>query len=324
MKLTIAVLNYHSGYRLKQCLASLLEAPPAVEHEIIVIDNASTDGSADFLKEAVPPTVRFFANDHNLGFTGGYNQAFREAKGELMLLMNADHAARPGAIDAMVRHMDEDASIGGIGGYSLDVNGKFEKYANRFPRPYDVYLNQFVARQKAERNEGFRRYHMMDVDFDGPTEVPQPAGGLYMIRRSLFPDGLMSDAFGIFFSDVEISRKIHDRGFRSMVFPDAPFLHDHNWAKRPVTERSLLVDLDFYVGCARYFRIYDGLGAWLKAKLLITARLSGRLFLVELPAAMRGTQSWRLWRARAMLIVHFLADRNVLLEQERARAAQTA
>src|SRR5581483_9546953 len=191
---------------------------------------------------------------------------------------------------------------------------------NRFPRVRDVYLTNCVRKEKAMKDEGYRRYHMMDVDFAKPVEVPQPAGGLLMVRRSVFPDGLMGPEFCVFWSDVEIARRVYAAGKRIMVFPDAPFTHDHNWARKPVTESSLLVDLDYYVGCARYFRKWEGRGAALRVKLSFGARLLGRLVVIEFPAALRGEQSWAIWRARARLLWNFLRDRNVLLERGLAAA----
>lgn len=321
MKLSVAIVNYNAGHRLRQCLESIARHPPSVPYEIVVVDNDSKDGSVDLLRGWNDPHVRVVRNAHNLGYTGGYNQAFQLTTGEYFLFFNADQLATPGFFDNLVRHMDEDATLGGATGHSMSVKGEFEKYVNRFPRPYDLYLTNFVRREKAEKNEGFRRYHMVDVDFSRSVEVPQPAGGCLLVRRALFPEGLMSPIFGIFFSDVEVARKIYDRGKRIVVFPDAPFVHDHNWAAKPVTSNGLLVNLDYYVGCARYFREYDGYGAYLQVKLLFGARLLGRLLLVELPEAIRGRERWEIWRTRAKVWWAFLRDRNLLLERELKRAA---
>lgn len=321
MKLSVAIVNYNAGYRLRQCIESIARHAPSVPYEVLVVDNDSKDGSADFLASWPDPRVRLVRNAHNLGFTGGYNQAFGLTTGEYFLFFNADQMATPGFFDTLVRHMDEDPSLGGATGHSTSPRGDFEKYLNRFPRPYDLYLTNFVPREKAERNAGYRRYHMLGEDFSGPVEVPQPAGGCLLVRRALFPDGLMSPEFGIFFSDVEVARRIHAQGKRIVVYPDAPFVHDHNWTKKPTTPASLLVSLDYYVGCARYFRKYDGLGAYLQVKLLFGARLLGRLLLVELPDALRGRETWEVWRTRAKVLWAFLRDRNLLLERELRRAA---
>lgn len=317
MKLSIAILNYNAGYRLRQAVESVARFPPSCEYEVVVIDNDSKDGSWEFMRDWRDPRVRFVKNAWNLGFTGGYDQAFAMTSGEYFCIFNADYAATAGFFDNLVKHLDADPTLGAAAGHSMSPKGEFEKYVNRFPRPYDVYLANFVRREKAERNAGYRRYHMMGEDFSGPVEVPQPAGGCMMVRRSVFPEGLMSgDTFGIFFSDVEISRKIHDRGLRTVVFPDAPFVHDHNWTKRPPSQQGLLVDLDYYVGCARYFRKYDGYGAYVKVKLLFGARLLGRLFVIELPKAIRRAQPWSMWRMRARVLWNFLRDRNLLMERE--------
>lgn len=321
MKLSIAILNYNSGYRLRQCVESLLADRPETEHEVLVVDNASTDGSADFLRERVPPGVRFIDSPVNHGMTGGYNIAFDAAVGEYFMTMNADLYPKPGAVDALVRHLDEDESLGAAGGYVLDPSGVFEKYLNRFPRVRDVYLTRFVAEERALQDEGYRSYHMVGEDFTRPVEVPQPAGHVLMVRRALYPEGLLSPEFGVFFSDVEMARKVYLKGKRIMVFPDAPFVHDHDRSKRAQSEIGLLIDQDWYVGCGRYFRKYGGPGDYARVKLMFGSRLLGRLLLVELPDAIMGREPWRIWRARARLLFDFLRDHNELLARNGSRFA---
>lgn len=314
--LSILTVNYNSGPRLKAWCEDLAAHPPSVPYEVVIVENASTDGSADFLRRDPPARVRVLWLPKNRLYTAAMNAAYGDANGDTMLLLNPDVRPRPGAIDAMLARLESDASIGAVAGQTLRPDTMaFERYVNRLPRPYDIYLTQFVARGKAERNAGFRRYHMLDDDLDGVCDVEQPAGHCFLIRRDIFGEALMSDGFGLFFSDVEVATKIALAGKRIVLEPTAQFVHDHDRTTRPPSETSVLVDLDYYEGCARYFRLYRGLGAWLQVKLLFGARLLGRLVVIELPSALRGEQTWRLWRHRAKALAWFLAGRNVLLER---------
>lgn len=314
--LSILTVSYNSGHRLKAWLDALTTDPPQTPHEIVIAENASTDGSADFLRGPLPPYVKVVWLPRNRLYTGGANAAFAASKGELVLYLNADVRPLPGAIDALVSRLRSDPTAGGVAGATLRPSDMtFEKYVNRFPRPYDLYLTNFVRREKAERNAGFRRYHMLDDDLSQPCEVPQPAGHCILLRRELLPDPPMDAGFGLFFSDVEVATHVYRSGRRILLDPAARFVHDHDRTSRPASERSLLVDLDYYTGCARYFRRYVGLGAALQVKLLFGARLLGRLLLVELPAALRGEQDWSLWRQRARVLGWFLIGRNVLRDE---------
>lgn len=314
--LSILTVNYNSGPRLAAWLEAIARHPPSVPYEIVVAENASTDGSADFLRKGAPPGVRVLWLPRNLLYTAAMNEAFAASAGDRLLLLNPDVRPMPGSIDALLARLDADPTLGAVAGATLRPEDlTFEKYVNRFPRPYDVYLTQFVRRERAERNAGYRRYHMLDDDFSAAREVPQPAGHCLLVRRGLFPDGFLGAEFGLFFSDVELATKIHRAGKRIVLDPAARFVHDHDRATRPPSATSLLVDLDYYTGCARYFRKHVGVGAWLQVKLLFGARLLGRLLLVELPAALGGRQSWALLRQRAKVLWWFLAGRNVLLER---------
>lgn len=322
MKLSIAIVNFNGGAKLRRCLDAIRENPPSCSFEVLVVDNASSEGSVDFLEKEPRALVRLFRSKFNFTFTGGYNLAFREAKGELFMILNADLYALPGSFDNLVRHMDEDPGLGAVGGYQCRPDGSFEHYVNRFPRVKDAFLSHFIGGARAEADPGFRRYMMLDEDFSKPQEVPQPAGGCMIMRSALFPEGLMSKELGLFWSDVEISRKVAAKGLRSAVFPDAPFTHDHPRVAKPSTRTTLLIDLDYYVGGARYFGKYDGAGAALKWKALAWTRLLGRLVLIEFPSALRGKQSWSIFRGRIQVLAAFLAGRNLLLEREVRRARE--
>lgn len=281
--LSILTVHYNSGPRLRAWVQSLVEHAPRVEHEIVVVDNASTDGSADFLRDGpLPAGLRVLWLPRNRLYTAAMNAAFREAKGDRLLLLNPDVRPLPGSIDALLARLDSEPSVGAVAGQTLrPEDGRFEKYVNRLPRPYDIYLTQFVRREKAERNEGFRRYHMLDDDLSTVADVPQPAGHCILLRRDAVGDELMSPDFGLFFSDVEVATKLARAGRRILLEPAAQFVHDHDRTPRPPSATSLLVDLDYYTGCARYFRKYWGTGAALQVKVLFGARLLGRLALVD-------------------------------------------
>lgn len=279
-----------------------------------MVDNGSIDGSADFLREGAPAGVRLLQQG-NIGYTAAINLGFRETAGRLVLLLNADMVVLGGAIDAMVRHMDQDPRLGGIGGHCLKPDGTFERrYARRFPTPRTAYLQFFADERRAERRAAFRRYALLDEDFAGPIEVPQPGGGCLLVRRDLFPSGLASDCFGIYWSDVEVARRIHDAGRLVKVFPEARFVHDHSSPPPADLQARDRVRTDFYVGAVRYFRIYEGRRAAAAVKALFAAGMVKRLARKTAAAAI-GREPWHEPRRYARLVADFLGERNRFLEE---------
>lgn len=320
-RLSIAVVNYNSGYRLRQCLDAIRRFPPSCPYEVVVVDNASSDGSADFLREAVPPHVRVHFSPVNLLFTGGVNLAHAEARGDLFMIMNPDIVTLEGSLDALVRHMDEDPSVGAIGGYTLTKHLEFEKYINRFPTPYALFLTHFrKTAPKTKEKAAYKRYHMVGEDFSAPREVPQPAGGCFVVRSSLFEGRLLDPDLGIYWSDVELARKVGRAGGRILLFPDARFIHDHNHAPKPPNRRYLLINLDFFVGSNVYFRAYEGFWAALRLRALIVFGLLTSILLVRLLKTLRGQEPWEVWRTRVGILWNYLRGRNKLLEEARQAA----
>lgn len=315
--LSVVVVNYNSGYRLRQCVESLLASPPPGGLEVVVVENRSTDGSADFLAQGDWPGVKLLRPAVNLGYTHGNNLGFGASRGDLVLLLTPDMKAHPGALAAMEKHLRDDPGLGGLGGWCTWPDGSFHRYHNRLPTVRTAYLTTFGDKARNERDAEYRRYHMMDEDFAKPVEVPQPAGGCFLVRREIFPNGLMSPLFGTYWSDVEVARRVRDAGRKVMVFPDCRFTHDHDFSPKSGPDLRPFLALDYYVGAWNYFRLYEGRGAAARLKLRFGLAIAGR-FARDLAAWALRRKPWREARRNGFLLRHFLASRNVHLERSLA------
>lgn len=120
--LSILIVTYQSEAIIGECLARLALHPPAVAHEVIVLDNASTDGTPDLIGDA-GPGVTLLRSAENLGFGGGVNQAAAEARGGRLLLLNPDAIVGSGTIDALWRFADSETDCGIWGGRTLHADG---------------------------------------------------------------------------------------------------------------------------------------------------------------------------------------------------------
>lgn len=311
--LSIAIVNHNSGHRLRQCLDAVGKHPPAYPYEVIVVDNASRDGSADFLRHDPPPQARLVASPRNLLWTGGINLAVAQAQGRYVLLLNPDMVALPGALSAMVARLDADPTLGAVGGHSLTRDGRFERYVGQFPTPWQVLLGNYAG-ERAKRWGWLPAHDLPDSALAAPTEVPQPAGGCLAVRRGFLARPL--DArFGLFWSDVELARRVWDARHRIMMFPEVRFVHDHDPAPRRIAdERSLLLVLDYLVGCVTYFRLHEGRWAAAQAKAFLGGAAAASLAFKHVPLALLGREPWRMVRARAGVLRDFLRGRNRLLD----------
>lgn len=322
--ISFGIVNYNSGYRLRQCLDSVAAHPPSSPYEVIVVDNASSDDSIGFLLAQPRPHVRLVANRVNLLTIAAVNQALECARGPIFMILNPDMVVAAGAFDNLLRHFDEDPSIGGIGGYTLDPKGTFEAYVRRFPSPFEVFLANYLP-ARAKRNRLFRRfdYGVHGVDFSKPFEVDVAVGGCLAFRRSIFEEEPIGEEFGIFWGDSEIAKRIWNSHHKIMVFPDARFRHDHK--PRTIEDApSMNLVLDYLVGCEAYFRKFGKPGDAYRIKLLFGAATLLSLLLKHLPMALIGRERWAMWRARSRVLRDFRRGRNTLLIEARATASALA
>ncbi len=125
MTLSIVIVSYNARADLENCLASLQAAPPAIAHDVIVVDNASPDRSADAVRARFP-AVRVIALDKNVGFAAGNNVGIKATTGDLVLLLNSDTLVAAGAIDSLVRRLQSHPAAAVAGPRLLDGHGRTE------------------------------------------------------------------------------------------------------------------------------------------------------------------------------------------------------
>src|SRR5688500_9839226 len=124
-RLSIIIVSYNSRGDLEGCLQSLTSAPPRVDHEVVVVDNASADGTPAYLRERWPG-VRLIEAGGNLGFARANNLGIRQTFGELVLLLNPDTIVKPGTLDRLIAVLDGDQRAAVAGPRIVDEHGHAE------------------------------------------------------------------------------------------------------------------------------------------------------------------------------------------------------
>ena len=125
MDLSIIIVSWNTRQILEDCLKSIYSNPPAGDFEILVIDNCSSDGSAEMVK-AFFPQARLIVNTTNLGFAGANNQGIRLSQGRYILLLNSDTLVKPGAFETLVRFMDDNLKVGVSGARLFNQDGSLQ------------------------------------------------------------------------------------------------------------------------------------------------------------------------------------------------------
>ena len=230
--LSIVIVSFNARADLDRCLASLHDAPPARAHEIIVVDNASSDGSADAARRW--PRVQVIDAGSNLGFAAGNNLGIRAGSGTNLLLLNSDTIVPPGAIDGLLAQFDRHPDVAVAGPRLVDAEGRAELSFGRMVRPL-AQLKMHVARGDAETLARGEQY---------PDWV---SGACLLVRRAdAEAVGLLDQRYFMYLEDVDFCAAVRARGRRILFTPEVTVTHlrgrsaPSRAATRQVHHRSLL------------------------------------------------------------------------------------
>ena len=221
MKTAVVILNWNTEGFLKEFLPGLLHSVKNVEGaEVIVADNASTDGSMTVMKEYFP-TVRTIELEKNFGFTGGYNKAFDQIDSEYFLLINSDIEVTDGWLEPLVQWMDNHPECGACAPklHSWQEREKFE-YAGAAGGYIDRFGYPFC------RGRVMKRLETDCGQYDSPADVFWATGACLMVRSSLYRKlGGLDERFFAHMEEIDLCWRMQLEGYRITVVPQSVVYH---------------------------------------------------------------------------------------------------
>ena len=221
MRLSVIIVNYNVKYFLEQCLHSVLQSSIAPEMEVVVLDNLSTDGSLEYL---VPrfPSVKFVANEANLGFSKANNIGIAQAQGEYVLLLNPDTVVGEQTLENCCRFMDENPAAGALGAKMIDASGAFLPESKRgFPTPWVALCKMTGLNKLFPKSRLFGRYHLRYLDANQANEVDVLAGAFMLLRKAALDKvGLLDESFFMYGEDIDLSYRIKTAGYKNFYLPE--------------------------------------------------------------------------------------------------------
>lgn len=231
--ISILLLSWNTRELTLRCLDSL---PAGVDdgltYEVIVVDNDSRDGSAEALAERSDLTL--IANSENRGYAEAVNQAYAEANGDLVLLLNSDIEFRPGALSTLRRFLREHPDAAGVGPLYLNPDGTAQQHHYRLPTFAATIgnMSRLLARIPPFSRR-VRQYRMLDEDFSRPRPVEQPSASCLLLRRSELPaKRLLEERYPIYFNDVALAHSLAEQGNTLWMTPEAVVVHEHGASTR--------------------------------------------------------------------------------------------
>ncbi len=268
------IVNWNNGELLARALTSLY----GEVDEIVVVDNASEDGSAEMVHASFPD-ARLLVQARNTGFACGVNTGTRVASGDYVLLLNPDAAACPGAVARLAAFLDEHATCAAAAGLLLGEDGHPQIGWNvrRLPTLGTFAVNLLLVDKFWPRNPVTRRYLAMDMDYRVPSEVEQPAAACLLLRRSVLAaiGGMDERFYPAWFEDVDLCRRLRQAGWSIWFVPDAVFRHRGGVARGQLGQARFAVA--WYRNLEAYVRKHYALPARLAIKAFILAGMVERI-----------------------------------------------
>ncbi len=238
MKLSIVIVNWNVRELLFKCLESLFLYAPKIPFEVCVIDNASHDGSVEMIQQRFK-SVKCISNESNRGFGAACNQGFAATSGEYVLFLNPDTLLNTASLRPLIATLDEYEDVALVAPALKNSDGTIQQSVRRFPTPFKALL------------EFLRLSRPLETSLTTIAEIEQPMGACMLVRRSVLNDiGVFDERFFIWFEEVDLCRRIRDRGHKILFIPQAQVIHSggQSFAQHPTLRKQKF----FYKSYAQY------------------------------------------------------------------------
>ncbi len=254
VELSIIIVNWNVRDLLVDCLQSLLAKVDMKQTEILVVDSASTDGSADLIRTKFPQ-VRLLAQTENIGFTRGNNLALEAAQGRYLLLLNPDTVVIDDALQQMTTFLDTHAAVGIVGPHTLNTDGSYQSTRRRFPTLLTALFESTWLQGIAPKRL-LDHYYVSDAPESATVEVDWVQGSALMARREVFQQiGGLDNGYVMYSEELDWCRRAKAAGFGVAYLGTAQIIHHGGKSSEQASARK---HITFQQSKLRYFRKFHG------------------------------------------------------------------
>jgi N-acetylglucosaminyl-diphospho-decaprenol L-rhamnosyltransferase len=293
------VVTYNSAGEIGPCLDALRNADG---WQRIVVDNASEDDTIERAHKA-DPAAHVVKNAKNTGFAAGANQGARLASGRILLFLNPDAVAQPGALDALAEALEQEG-VGAVGGALSRSCGEVDRgfCVRRFPTMLSMAAEILLLNRLWPLNPLNRDYRCLDLDYAKRQQVDQPAGACLAVRREAWTNigGFDERFFPIWFEDVDLCRRLRAHNWKILYSPGASFLHSggHSVTRLSLGDRQVF----WYRNLLRYWRKHESRTAVAGLRAIITLGMGLRSFATLVGSGPENTPPAEAMRAYARVV----------------------
>lgn len=277
MDVSVIIINYNTLQMTKDCIDSVFEKTCDIQFEVILVDNASTDGSKDYFTN--DSRIKYIYNDENLGFGRANNIGVEASTGRNVLFLNSDTLLINNAIKMLSEYLDDNASVGACGGNLYDANlNPAYSYCLKFPSiliDINLLLHNIPGRLLYK---GQMTHNYTDIAID----VAFISGADLMVKRSVIDSlGCFSPQFFMYFEDSELCYRIDKVGYSVKSVPFAKIIHLGSVsAKNAGGNKSTKKECMFKESRIIYHRLTNRSKFYIWFDLLLTSKFVKRMFFI--------------------------------------------
>jgi GT2 family glycosyltransferase len=301
---SVVIVNWNTEALLRDCLQSIKDQTK-VPHEVIVIDNASRDGSAAMVQSEFPEAV-LIANSDNKGFAGANNQGLKIAQGRTVLLLNPDTIILDGAIDKMLAWLDRHPGVGCVGCQVLEGPEVIQRTCFADPNFINSLIIEFGLMRLGRVVPFFGRPWYVNWDRRSERKVDVVSGMFMLVPKPVMDQvGLLDDAFFVYSEEADWCRRIRKAGYDCVFAPEAQIIHLDGGSKSTSQIRSRMF-IQMHKSHLIYTRKHSGaLGYW-AARMIYLCTSTLRLGVFSVLRLLRSDENTkaRVRLARAAIAYH--------------------
>ncbi len=227
LDISIIIVNWNTREILRDCLNSVHEQTEGISFEVVVVDNASVDGSAGMVQEKFPQVI-LIENTENRGFAAANNQAIEVAKGRYVLLLNSDTIILDNAIAKTMKFADENPDAALVGCKVLYPDGRLQTNCFMYPSALNMFLSATYLSKLLSRNRFFGRACMEWWDYSDAREIEVNTGCYSLVRREAIDQvGVMDERYFVYGDDADWCYRFKKAGWKIMFTPEPQIIHYH-------------------------------------------------------------------------------------------------
>jgi hypothetical protein len=283
-RVSVVIVSYKSRDALEPCLDSLATCARRIALEVVVVDNASGDGTVEWLR-ASRPEIDVIANPDNRGFTRGVNQGLARARGDALFVLNPDCEVTPEALAKLLDELDRSPGVAAVAPLLLDGGGHAARSCGRFPDLWTLFCDHLGFAQKFPGSAWFGRYKYGGKPMEQLDRVEWASGAALLIPRRAYQEvGGLDENIFMYMEEVDWCRRASRAGLVVRFVAGASILHHGQRSSRQVPGQTYLHNLRSRV---YYFRKHHGSAAAAAAKGILLLSL-GLKWSVAAARASRG------------------------------------